>query len=75
VDYKAKLLRYNDKHLILRKVNSMERVIINLHVSTTVTKFIEQKFITTIELDKLTILFRQLNSLVSVIENEEQKIR
>jgi len=75
VDFKAKLLRYNDKHLILRKVNSMERVIINLHVSTTVTKFIEQKFITTIELDKLTILFRQLNSLVSVIENEEQKIR
>lgn len=53
----------------------MERVIINLHVSTTVTKFIEQKFITIIELDKLTILFRQLNSLVSVIENEEQKIR
>ena len=36
----------------------MERVIINLHVSTTVTKFIEQKLITTtIELDKLTILF------------------
>ena len=54
----------------------MERVILNLHIPTTVTKFIEQKFITTkIELDKLTILFRQLNSLFSVIKNKEQKIR
>lgn len=60
--------------MILRKISSTGRVILNLHISTTVTKFIKQKFIATkIGLGKSTILYRQLKTLISVTVKEQQK--
>ena len=62
--------------MILRKLSSTERVILNLHISTTVTKFIKQKFIAIkIGVEKSTILFRQLKTLISVTAKEQQKKR